>query len=737
MTDNEAISEEIKKIDEAIADIDAAITDQQSIEIEDDKRLFDKIDHMVHSDHEERHEAHMEEEEDDQTDHDMMDQANVESTSGPHDDDEEGVSDAELEEFRHQEEECPRHPAEPGDTRRFFDHPPSVLDAKISALSRFQLFIKHHNLKGTVEDKEGVCHRNVKCKIDSKYRSYDGTCNNLKDTLLGSVYTPYQRLIPAVYGDGESLPRGVKEYSEKTGYVSGLPSPRKISDVVFDEGEDSRQTESRKNTHMVMQWGQFIDHDIISTSKYSFDCCDEAIRNHPRCFPIDVSPEDSFFSQFGKTCLDFTRSNVFCKSSEKVEQYNAATSFLDGSAIYGSNEEAAMRLRKGRDKGKLAVNSKLKHLLPSKFDLSLREASTDMGSDLVAGDNRAETQASLTSLHSVLLNEHNRIAEFIHERLKDKVKMSAEELDELVYQETRRIVVAQVQEITYKEFLPEVIGMKAVNKNGLHRHPCIYKPEVNPSIFNSFGAAAFRFGHSLIQSIFRGENQPWRLGKFFADSRFATKNNGDGYMNEIMGLSKQPCQKADVHISKQMTQLLFCNNKTMPGGGHDIGALNIQRGRDHGIPAYNTFRQKCGLPRIKSLSEPNPSGMDPESWSKLASVYRSVDEIDLYAGGLAEKPEDGIVGPTFACIIGKQFKVLMEGDRFFHHHTGGPDINPIAGAAGEEIRARTLGALICEATTIPELSQNVFIQEGSSNQRIPCDQHRKMDLEKFVDQIKF
>merc|ERR1712083_625971 len=81
--------------------------------------------------------------------------------------------------------------------------------------------------------------------------------------------------------------------------------------------------------------------------------------------------------------------------------------------------------------------------------------------------------------------------------------------------------------------------------------------------------------------------------------------------------------------------------------------------------------------------------IDSEAWSKIKSVYRSVDEIDLFVGGLAEKPEDGIVGPTFACIIGKQFRALMEGDRFFHHHTDGPGINPIAGAAGDEISSRT------------------------------------------------
>ena len=79
----------------------------------------------------------------------------------------------------------------------------------------------------------------------SRYEIFEFKFDQMKNFLAGSVYTPYQRLIPAVYGDGESLPRGVKEYSEKTGYVSGLPSPRKISDVVFDEGDDSRQTESR------------------------------------------------------------------------------------------------------------------------------------------------------------------------------------------------------------------------------------------------------------------------------------------------------------------------------------------------------------------------------------------------------------------------------------------------------------------------------------------------------------
>ena len=76
-----------------------------------------------------------------------------------------------------------------------------------------------------------------------------------------------------------------------------------------------------------------------------------------------------------------------------------------------------------------------------------------------------------------------------------------------------------------------------------------------------FVTSSFRFGHSLVQSVFRGVNQPWRLGNFYSDSRFAFKDGGHGYVNELEGLAQQPCQKADLRVSEQLTQLLYCNNK--------------------------------------------------------------------------------------------------------------------------------------------------------------------------------
>ena len=124
-----------------------------------------------------------------------------------------------------------------------------------------------------------------------KYRSFDGSCNNLKNTAIGRFFyisfyreqsfagsknSPYARFLPPAYGDF-FLPRGVTNYSKETGYESSLPSPREISDSIMGEGIQD-ETESRVNTHMLMQWGQFVDHDIISTSRDAFDCCDPEIK---------------------------------------------------------------------------------------------------------------------------------------------------------------------------------------------------------------------------------------------------------------------------------------------------------------------------------------------------------------------------------------------------------------------------------------------------------------------------
>ena len=106
-----------------------------------------------------------------------------------------------------------------------------------------------------------------------------------------------------------------------------------------------------------------------------------------------------------------------------------------------------------------------------------------------------------------------------------------------------------------------------------------------------------------------------------------------------------------------------------------------------------------------------PPEIGSTEWALLKSVYRSVEEVDLFVGGLAESPGSGaVVGPTFACIIGDQFKLLMDGDRYFYRHTKGESIHPLGDHCLKEISKRRLSDIICENTDITELAGNVFTQ---------------------------
>ena len=112
--------------------------------------------------------------------------------------------------------------------------------------------------------------------------------------------------------------------------------------------------------------------------------------------------------------------------------------------------------------------------------------------------------------------------------------------------------------------------------------------------------------------------------------------------------------------------------------GEDLLAINIQRGREHGLPPYNDFRKACGLRGLTSWSN-RPKEHGEEYWKQLQKVYESVFDIDLYIGAIAETGvRGGAVGPTFACIIGEQFSNLKRGDRFFYTHTNANGLSKVA-----------------------------------------------------------
>ena len=81
-----------------------------------------------------------------------------------------------------------------------------------------------------------------------------------------------------------------------------------------------------------------------------------------------------------------------------------------------------------------------------------------------------------------------------------------------------------------------------------------------------------------------------------------------------------------------------------------LPALNIQRGRDHGLPSYNKYREICSLPRVNNFED--FTNIPTDFINRFKMVYNHPDDVDLWTGGISETPlEGGILGETFACIF--------------------------------------------------------------------------------------
>ncbi|XP_050543951.1 peroxidase-like [Daktulosphaira vitifoliae] len=563
-----------------------------------------------------------------------------------------------------------------------------------------------------------TCPRTSFCQ-PHKYRSTDGSCNNIQHEQWGRASTALQRILPPKYADGVNLPRS------KASDGSPLPSARVVS-ITFTQDVDAP---SENYTMLLMQWGQFLDHDMTQTPisrgqmGSGITCCRngreiDVSLQHPDCFPIEIPRNDQMFGPFNERCMEFVRSlpapRPECNFGPR-EQMNQITAYLDGSSIYGSSLSSQQTLRTFQSGMMQFQNIRGKHLLPA----NPSECSDDTGRAACfrAGDARVNEQLDLAIMHTIWLREHNRIA-------MELSRLNPRWSDEALFQETRRIVIAQIQHITYNEFLPIILGRTYMNKFGLSPEEVgwtrKYDSELNAGITNSFAGAAYRFGHTLIQGNIHG------YGKFgnIRENLVLSKQHfapfsiyKDGALDDfIRGLSFQSSQKFDRFFTKEVTDHLFQGNLNF---GLDLVALNVQRGRDHGLPPYNDWREVCGYKRAKSWNDLEEF-MEPQTITRLARLYNSVDDIDLYIGGVAEKSmADALLGPTFVCIVGDQFSRLRRGDRFFYEEAG--QLSAFDQVQLQELRKSSLARVICDNSDEMALIQPLaFMKPSFLNQRVAC-----------------
>ncbi|MEZ6123636.1 MAG: peroxidase family protein [Planctomycetaceae bacterium] len=505
-----------------------------------------------------------------------------------------------------------------------------------------------------------------------EYRSIDGTGNNLSNVELGSTHEQLRRISESEYADGISVPAG-----------DDRPDARTISNELA--AQHTTQLNARGLSDITWLWGQFIDHDISITPP--------AQGADRESFNVEVPSGDALFDPdyTGDAEIPLSRSVYDSATGDSPdnprEQVNEITAWIDGSMVYGSDQVRADALRTFEG-GHLKTSDG--NLLPFN-DVGLANANdihAPEDSLFLAGDVRANENAALTGMHTLWMREHNRIA--------DTLAAAKPELsDEQIYQQSRELVIAEIQAITFNEFLPALLGSDVIPEySGYHS-------DVDPTIANEFSAAGYRLGHSMLSGELQRLNNDGTLidaGNLALRNAFFNPAEviDHGIDSLLLGAARQQANELDNQVVDDVRNFLF----GPPGsGGLDLASLNIQRGRDHGLADYNQVRADLGLTPVTSFADITS---DPELQARLEDLYGSVDNIDLWVGGLAEDHVSGSnLGETFLTLISDQFIRLRDGDRFWYQ-------NIFDGERLQQIESTTLADVIERNTGVRELQDNVF-----------------------------
>ena len=457
---------------------------------------------------------------------------------------------------------------------------------------------------------------------------------------------PLRRLIPSNYADGRSEPAGADR-----------PGAREVSNAVSATTGDKGNAADASD--MFWLWGQFLDHDI------------DLVKTGDTEMSVPVPGGDQTFEP--GSSLHFQRSDSVANPLGAEQQINVITALIDGSNIYGSDAETTESLRSGQG-GRLLMQD----------DSTLPY---DERNFYRAGDERVNENIGLTSMHTLFAREHNRVADGLAAENPDWS-------DQQIFDVARAQVTATLQSITVNEFLPVLLGGDGL---GAYTGPVA---GLDAQVSNVFAAAAYRFGHSMVSDTITPVDASGQAGEAIPlkDAFFNPEQFGETGIDAILrGFSSNEAQAMDTEIVDSLRNFVL-------DGPHsprlDLAALNIQRGRDHGLPTLNEARQALGLAPITSFDDP---AFRDGAGERLASVYDSPDQVDLWVGLLAEKPTgDGLVGPTQSIILKDQFTRLRDGDPDWY-------ANALPADTVAEIESTSLADIIERNTNVDIASDTAMI----------------------------
>ncbi|XP_033618608.1 lactoperoxidase [Fukomys damarensis] len=575
----------------------------------------------------------------------------------------------------------------------------------------------------------------VSCDMNSPYRTISGDCNNRRNPALGAANRALARWLPAEYEDGLSLPFGWTPEKTRNGFP--VPLAREVSNKIISYLSEEGVLDQNRSL-LFMQWGQIVDHDLdfapdteMGSSNFSKAQCDEYCIQGDNCYPIMFPPADPKVKTQGK-CMPFFRAGFVCPTppyhSVARQQINALTSFLDASLVYGPEQSLASRLRNlSSPLGLMAVNQEVSDDgLPYLPFVTTRPSpcefiNTTAGVPcFLAGDSRASEQILLATSHTLLLREHNRLAQALK-------RLNPQWDGERLFQEARKILGAFMQIITFRDYLPIVLGGEMQKWIPPYQG---YNESVDPRISNVF-TFAFRFGHLEVPStIFRlDENyQPWGpepelpLHSLFFNTWRMVQDGGIDPLVRGLLAKKAKFMNQNKMMTGELRNKLFQPTHTIHG--FDLASINIQRGRDHGQPGYNSWRGFCGLSQPQTLEDLSAVLKNEMLAKKLLDLYGTPDNIDIWVGTVAEPlVERGRVGPLLACLLGHQFQRIRDGDRFWWENPG-----VFTEKQQDSLRKMSFSRLVCDNTRITKVPLNPFQVNHYPQGFVNCSAVEELDL---------
>lgn len=484
---------------------------------------------------------------------------------------------------------------------------------------------------------DNVCIKNnsndklEKCCDFYQWRSLDGYANNLSHPELGLIGQQLLRKAKIGYADGISslAVRGPKN-----------PNPRIVSNAICKSSGSILN--SNFLTDATWAWGQFMDHILDLT----LDNTDEFINI------VTPSVEEDPSEEFPNRTIQIRR-NEFVLNSSPRQHPNNISGYIDATTVYGNDSRRLIALRRldGTGKFKVGKSDNGEDLLiynTQKFPVIAAEGVNTSEDLFLAGDFRANENIILTSMHTLFMREHNYLCDKI---IKKRPEFIGKE--ELIFQHARRILIGEIQNINYNEFLPALLGPHNLDEyDG-------YDQNVDPSISIEFSTAGFRLGHTMLSSSLKiGTGGSILLRDAFFNPTYVQANG----INQILyGIANQLMQEIDEKVIDDVRNFLFVT----PSETNllDLASINVQRGRDHGLPGYNDLREAFGLTRINNFADIN-SNLDVQN--RLSDLYLSPDYIDPWIGVIVEDHLPGAaIGELAAAIIKDQFHRLRKGDRFY------------------------------------------------------------------------